>query len=114
MDRLPLLDDALSDLEIQLESKYDVDLSLWERNGIITLSKIYVTNKGEGVGHKVMQELIEYADKNKLTIALTPSIDFGATSISRLKKFYKEFGFVENKGKNIDFTISETMYRLPQ
>ena len=34
--------------------------------------------------------------------------------MSRLKDFYKQFGFVENKGRNKDFTISDSMYRLPQ
>ena len=29
-------------------------------------------------------------------------------------KFYKRFGFVENKGRKKDFTISEGMYREPQ
>ena len=36
------------------------------------------------------------------------------TSQARLKKFYKKFGFVENKGRNKDFEISELMYREPK
>lgn len=45
---------------------------------------------------------------------LTPSKDFGGTSVKRLTDFYKRFGFVENKGKNKDFTIRDTMYRVPE
>ena len=61
-----------------------------------------------------MQEIIDNADAEGQTITLSPSIDFGATSINRLKDFYKQFGFVENKGRNKDFTISESMYRIPK
>ena len=32
----------------------------------------------------------------------------------RLKTFYKRFGFVENKGRNKDFSYRDSMYRLPQ
>ena len=65
-------------------------------------------------GTEYMEELIDLADNKGKMIALTPSTDFGATSIPRLKKFYKRFGFVENKGKNKDYEISETMYRQPR
>jgi len=61
-----------------------------------------------------MQDIIDYADKNKKKIVLTPSTDFGGTSVNRLKSFYKRFGFVENKGRNKDFQIRDTMYRLPK
>ena len=53
------------------------------------------------------------ASINKSLIILTPSDSFGATSILRLKKFYKRFGFVENKGRNKDFQLSCGMYRKP-
>jgi hypothetical protein len=51
---------------------------------------------------------------NVQVVTLTPSTDYGASSVSRLKKFYKQFGFVENKGRNKDYEISEAMYRLPK
>jgi hypothetical protein len=60
-----------------------------------------------------MQDLSNLADKLGKTVILTPSSDFGGTK-TRLVKFYKSHGFVENKGRNKDFTISETMYRRPQ
>jgi hypothetical protein len=61
-----------------------------------------------------MTEITSFADEGGKTIALSPSVDFGGTSVNRLKDFYKQFGFVENKGKNKDFSISESMYRLPK
>ena len=50
------------------------------------------------------------ADTKGKPIGLTPSADFGGNK-ARLTKFYKRFGFVPNKGKNKDYTISESMVR---
>lgn len=81
----------------------------------IFLSRIEVPKqmRQKGVGTEAMQDLTQYADEQGKTMALSPSTDFGATSVTRLKDFYKRFGFVENKGRNKDFSISESMYRLP-
>lgn len=51
--------------------------------------------------------------KEKKTIILSPSDEFGGNK-KRLIDFYKRFGFVENKGKNKEFLIFESMYRLPR
>ena len=82
----------------------------------INLSRIVVdeSKRNQGLGTKAMNDLIQYADTTGKTITLSPSTDFGATSVSRLKDFYKQFGFVENKSKNKDFSISDSMYRLPK
>ena len=96
-------------------SKAGVTLDAYESTTrpIITLSKIEVpkNQRGQGIGSKAMRDLSDYADETGNVIALSPSTDFGASSVGRLKEFYKKFGFVENKGPNKDFTISETMYR---
>lgn len=83
-----------------------------ERNGIINLSQIVVPKeaRSSGAGTRAMQQLIDYADLTGQVITLTPSADFGGTK-SRLVDFYKRFGFVENKGRNKDYEISEAMYR---
>lgn len=46
-----------------------------------------------------------------LKIYLTPSKDFGATSTSRLEKFYKDHGFVKNTDKS---ETRNTMVRIPK
>ena len=81
----------------------------------LVLSKIEVPKelRKSGVGSNAMQELTGFADKQNKTITLSPSTDFGGSSVSRLKDFYKRFGFVENKGRYKDYSISESMYRLP-
>jgi GNAT superfamily N-acetyltransferase len=89
--------------------------ALHERNdGMIILSKIVVPEdaRNQGIGTKAMQDLIAYADATGKRIALSPSADFGGNK-GRLEDFYKSFGFVNNKGRSRDFSISETMLRDP-
>lgn len=69
-----------------------------------------------GIGSRVMEELTRFADLEGKRIILTPGErdeTWGTTSRQRLVDFYKRFGFVENKGRNIDFRIREGMYREP-
>lgn len=87
------------------------------RNGDLKLHDIRVPkkNRGGGFGTKAMMDLCEFADAHHRRIVLSPATknDDGTTSRSRLVKFYKRFGFVENKGRKKDFAISEGMYREP-
>lgn len=76
--------------------------------------RIDKSSRGEGLGTSFMTDLCKFSDYHKLQIRLSPSKDFGATSVPRLIEFYKRFGFVENKGKNKDYQFSETMYRIPK
>jgi hypothetical protein len=62
---------------------------LQNKYNIAHLDKVVVEEGNKGSGTKVMNDLIDWADKNNITLALTPSTSFGATSVSRLKKFYK-------------------------
>jgi predicted GNAT family acetyltransferase len=96
--------------------KAGIKLDLYEKNGVINLSRIEVPKeqRGSGIGTDVMNQIINYADSTGNKVTLTPSTDFGGTSVSRLKDFYNKFGFVENKGKNKDFSTRETMYRSPE
>ncbi|XKH58435.1 GNAT family N-acetyltransferase (plasmid) [Citricoccus nitrophenolicus] len=66
--------------------------------------------RGQGTGTAMMNDLLEHADAHGWDLSLTPSADFGG-SVPRLKKFYARFGFVENKGRNRDFTTRDTMIR---
>jgi GNAT superfamily N-acetyltransferase len=89
------------------------------KNGDIVLDMIEVPKeaRGAGVGSEAMRELVARADAEGKRVLLTPGLRdelHGTTSRSRLVKFYKQFGFVENKGRAKDFTISEGMYRDPR
>ena len=106
----------VSELESNLEGKYDITIDLYQNKDFLELDKIIVTEdqRNTGVGSNVMREVIDFANKQGLTIALTPSTSYGATSIDRLKGFYKGLGFVENKGINKDFTTKQSMLKLPE
>jgi GNAT superfamily N-acetyltransferase len=99
-----------------LSAKYpNVTLDVFESPEAIDLSRIVVPKemRGQGLGSNVMRDLIDYADQSGKQVRLSPTSDFGG-SPTRLKKFYKEFGFVDNRGRNKDFTTRETMIRNPQ
>jgi len=100
-------------LSAAVTAKYpDVQLTLTDNGRIATLSRIEVPDaaRGEGMGSDIMAMLTQAADDAGVALALTPSGAFGG-NVRRLRAFYKRFGFVENKGRNRAFTISEAMYR---
>ncbi|WP_298015324.1 hypothetical protein, partial [uncultured Aquabacterium sp.] len=89
-----------------------VQHSLLESGDTITLAKIVVPEdaRSTGMGTSAMQTLVDYADRTGKNIVLSPSADFGGNK-ARLTNFYRRFGFIENKGRNRAFTVSEGMYR---
>lgn len=99
-----------------LKQKYpNVDFFVYEKNGKISLDKIIIP-KGErnkGIGSNFMKDLSDYADKTNQKIVTSPTSDFGGNK-NRLIDFYKKNGFIENKGKTIDYQINETMIRQPK
>lgn len=93
-----------------------VNTSMWSKNGLIHLSSIIVDSdkRNNGLGTEFMNLLCSHADNTQQQIVLTPDTVYGASSVNRLKKFYKQFGFVENKGRNKDYAFTELMYRNPR
>lgn len=111
--RLEQSTESLQQIQSRLSEQFDgLKLNLIGRGSRITISRIEVpADKREaGVGSQVMRELVQWADDTGKQLSLTPSSDFGGSK-TRLESFYKRFGFIENKGKNRDFEISESMYR---
>lgn len=116
---------ATEDLQgfaVRLKAKYNLqDLWLYmiSNRDIIKLDSIIVSkqDRKSGVGTKVMQDITDYADKHNLRIALTPGSkddQHGTTSHGRLVRFYKRFGFKQNKGRYANYSISAGMIRNPQ
>jgi|LakMenE18May11ns_1017448.scaffolds.fasta_scaffold8831460_1 predicted GNAT family N-acyltransferase len=93
-----------------------VDVYIHARTDELNLSTIKVDKdkRGQGLGTTVMKEILDFAQKHNLRVTLTPSKDLGATSVGRLVKFYRSFGFVPNKGRNKDYRISDTMIWTPK
>lgn len=107
---------SVDDFVKSIKKQYGIELGLKgsPSSNVLSLHKIVVPEamRNQGTGTKAMQDIINYADSQNKTIALTPSSDFGGNK-NRLTGFYKKLGFVENKGRNKDYEISESMYRSP-
>ena len=95
----------------RLRNNHPVTLDANEQNGVLTVSRIVVTGeRGTGTGAAVMKELLDHADRNHLTVALTPSATFGGSK-TRLEHWYRSMGFRHNKGRRRDFRSRESMVR---
>lgn len=108
---------SVDDFVKSIKKQYGIELGLKgsPSSNVLSLHKIVVPEamRNQGTGTNAMQDIIKYADSQNKTIALTPSSDFGSNK-KRLTDFYKKLGFVENKGRNKDYEISESMYRAPK
>lgn len=101
-----------------LSERHGVEVELSggpDKDSYVVLNKIAVPEdrRGTGMGKKVMSEVVAEADRNGWQMGLTPDDEWGS-SVPRLKRFYKEFGFVENKGRSRDFATRESMIRPPK
>ena len=112
---------SVEDLEREMQNIPGMKtVSVYARkNGDIKLQMIAVDKDKQkaGIGTKALEMLTNFADTEGRRVVLTTGVkdpNFGTTSMSRLKNFYKRFGFVENKGRNKDFSISENMLREPR
>jgi hypothetical protein len=105
-------------IEKALEDKYGeylVGLDIYETATSLILSRIVLNkeSRNTGIGTQIMTDLIDYADKNKQIIALTPSSDFGGNK-NRLIQFYKKFGFKKNAGQYKHYGFKDDMIRYPR
>jgi len=96
-------------------AEYLTGLDIYENRTSLILSRIILNKeaRGTGVGTKILTDLIDYADRNKQIVALTPSADFGGNK-NRLIQFYKRFGFKHNKGQYKHFEFKDDMIRYPK
>lgn len=117
---------SLNDILQGYKSRYEgIKLSIYELKiqNHINIDLIVVPDdfRNEGIGTKVVNDVIRYAQKEGSTICLTPASkdDYETFGIDRsgLKRFWKKgFGenadlkFVLNSGKNRDYEISYSMY----
>jgi GNAT superfamily N-acetyltransferase len=118
------IENKVSTFERTLQSLYPeierVGLYFDHNNQSIFISDFYIKpeNRRQGVGTKIMNSIIHFADEVKLPIVLIPEPEDEVMTVSQLISFYKKFGFVLNKGKQKDYSFSDpfatTMYRLPR
>lgn len=100
-------------LQQHLEARFNVVLDLhyvpdWK---LLQVGRILVPTEaqGVGVGTQVLKKITDFADDHNLILSLTPSTDFGASSLSRLNQFYGRFGFKRNR----DDKIPDVLVRKP-
>lgn len=92
-----------------------LEMSLDGHDGkMVCVDRIEMETQGSGSGSALMELVCKWADQNGVTLTLTPSVSFGASSVTRLVGFYKRFGFVYNKGRYTIFGTRQAMYRLPK
>jgi len=112
-------DDIQKELDGIIDTYEKLGMSLWiyytKSNNTIKISSIKIKDKSlrrKGLGYSLMDEITSLADRNSLICILTA--DGSETPVSVLKRFYGNFGFVPNKGRNKDFRFMETMIRIPK
>lgn len=105
---------SLEDIKTKYKKQTD-QLNIFEnKDSTISINNMIVKQnlRNKGIGQSILNDIINYADKNNKTITLTPTSEY--LTKNKLTAWYKNNGFVENKGRNADFSISDTMYRLPK
>lgn len=101
-DPLVELMGAVKRLEVNLKSEFpeldDLSIFLRSEGEELHLNSLRVNpnERQKGIGRKVMEKLIEFADKYGLYLTLHPQPEKGYKQ--RLLQFYKQFGFYPNKG----------------
>ena len=80
--------------EIVIDNSVMVEIGIFDKR--LHFSSIHSIDKGQGNAGRVMQKIVDIADKYGVTIALTPK-PFGTSadklSKSQLITFYKKYGF---------------------
>ena len=105
---------SLEDIKVKYKNQTD-QLNIFEnKDNTISINNLVVKQnlRNKGIGQNILNDIIDYADKNSKTITLTPTSQY--LTKNRLTNWYKKNGFVENKGRNTNYSISDTMYRLPK
>lgn len=99
----------------------DMHMDTRQEQPVAELSDIWINKEiqGSGVGTQVMREITQWADQNGVTLYLSlgdKDQGRGTTSSGRLRKFYKTFGFRDNRGrgKRFDLSMYAQMYREPR
>lgn len=118
------LDGAVEKLENDIKSKYpqlhQIELFMDGDKNSLFLGDVSVKDqfRGTGVGTRVMNDIVAFADANGVPIVLIPNPESETkAAVNRLILFYNRFGFVVNRGKNVDSFLSDpdgvSMYRRP-
>lgn len=77
--------------------------------------RVKLEDRHMGIGERVIREIKKFADEHDLIITLSPEPQRGYKK--KLDRFYKNLGFVDNKGRKKDYRLGgcfgRIMYRRP-
>jgi GNAT superfamily N-acetyltransferase len=93
-------------------SKYKgLDLWVFENDMKIFINEIRipVEMRRQGIGKEIISVLKDFASKRGKPLVLSPQAEKGYKK--KLDDWYKSQGFVENKGRNKDYRISDPFSR---
>lgn len=79
----------------------------------LSMFRVDKDKRGHGLAEAAMQDATAWADAHGVMLTASPTSEFGSSK-TRLTAWNKRHGFVENKGRNKDLQLNETMYRHPQ
>ncbi|MFE5097029.1 GNAT family N-acetyltransferase [Streptomyces sp. NPDC056638] len=71
------------------------------------------SERGNGIGTRVMERITAAADLHGVPVALSPSGNFGGDP-DRLHAFYQRFGFITNASRGEIGSSTESMIRAPR
>lgn len=113
------MDEDVQALVEAIEAQYPVSLFMYPMSGTqgvrIATLRVPADQRGMGIGSQVMAQVVEWADRRSVTLVLTPESEGrGAPSKTKLKQWYRSFGFVPNKGRNKDYYFTDAMIRPPR
>lgn len=116
------MEDGNAKLEIlikELQNKYSgLELFVSEHINKIHIHELRVPLeiRHQGIGGEVLRVIKEFAVTRGKPVTLSPQAERGYKK--KLDNFYKDNGFVDNKGRNMDYSISypfgRTMYWKPK
>lgn len=89
----------LNPREIVIDNSVIIEIAIFDKR--LHFSSIYSMDKGQGNAGRVMQQIVDIADKYGVSIALSPepfSTDPKKLTKSQLITFYKKYGFKLEKG----------------
>jgi len=82
----------------------------------ISSIKVKLEDRHQGVGKNVIRDIKKFADDHDLVITLAPEPERGYKD--KLDRFYKDLGFINNRGRKKDYRYASffgrTMYRKPK
>ncbi len=110
---------TLDILSRYLEKRHGATVDLFSHGNDIHVLNVIVPKhkRKQGIGTSIMRTINGYADAHgkRVLLNVADKDDYhGTTSRNRLLRFYKGLGYIHNKGRKKDFTISSHMYRNPK